>query len=266
MNHRSVNPVRKLDPSDSSDSFSSSSRLRQAWQKKRGFLSNGVNKPRTPASCFRKKTAGVRDKAPKSKVLKAALDLFSSKGYSETKMTEIARSIGISVGALYLRFKSKEELCLELIKDQTKDFFERTKNLQDKDPLKILKDYIALNLDYAFQKRQLLSLFIREHKLPFIQPLRRNFFKTQHKIIEDILSAGIKRGIFRPMDTKDTASMIFASIRGAVLLKLIFGIGDVKEMSNSLFKLITNGIRRHPNKGCLISQIKRQDYTDRLSV
>jgi len=181
---------------------------------------------------------------PKSKILKVALDLFSSNGYSGTKMSEIARDVGISVGAFYLRFKSKQELCLELIKDQTKDFKELTKNLSTKDPLKALNTYITLNLNYAFQKRQLLSIFIREHKLPFIQSLKRDFFKTQHKIIRDILIAGVKKGVFSSMNCKDTASMIFASIRGAILLKLVFRVGNVRDMSKSLFNLITNGIRR----------------------
>jgi AcrR family transcriptional regulator len=184
------------------------------------------------------------NKVPKSKILKVALDLFSSKGYTETKMADVARRAGISVGAIYLRYKSKEDLCLELIKDQTKDFVELTKNLPKKDPLKALKAYIALNLEYAFQKRQLLSIFIREHKLPFVQPLKREFFKTQHKIIRDILTTGIKRGIFKPMDSRDTASVIFACIRGVILLKLIFGIGELKTISDSLFKLITEGIRK----------------------
>lgn len=204
------------------------------------------------------------NKVPKSKVLKSALSLFSSKGYSETRMSEIAMSVGISVGALYLRFKNKEELCLELIKDQTKDFEGLAGDMLNlhKDSLKALKAYIALNMDYAFQRKQLISLFIREHRLPFLQPLRKRFFKSQHMIIEDILIKGIKKNAFKPMDCRDTASVIFASIRGTIMLKLVFGIGNAKNLSNSLFKLITNGIRRHPNKGCLISQIERQDYTD----
>jgi AcrR family transcriptional regulator len=184
------------------------------------------------------------NKVPSSKILKAALVLFSSRGYSETKMAEIAQNVGLSVGALYLRFKNKEELFGELIKDQSKDFIDRTKNLPENDPMKTLKTYIALNIDYAFQKRQLISIFFREYNLTFLKPLRKNFFKTQHKIIKDILTAGIKKGIFRHMDIEDTSSIIFASIRGAILLKLIFGIGDVKAMSNSLFNLITNGIRK----------------------
>jgi AcrR family transcriptional regulator len=184
------------------------------------------------------------NKVPKSKVMKSALDLFSLKGYSETKMAEIARGSGLSVGALYLRFKSKEELCLELIKDHTKDFDEQLKVLPDDDPAGALKKYITLNLEYSFQKRQMISMFFKEFNLPFLQPLRRNFFRTQHNIINDILTKGIEKGIFRSMDTKDAASMIFASIRGAVLLKLIFGIGSVGKIGDSLFHLITSGIRK----------------------
>ena len=184
------------------------------------------------------------NKVPSSKILKVALDLFSSRGYSETKMTEIAQNVGLSVGALYLRFKNKEELFWEIIKDQSKDFIDRTKNLPEDDPMKALKTYIALNIDYAFQKRQLISIFFREYNLTFLKPLRKKFFKTQHEIIKDILTAGLKRGIFRPMDVEDTASIIFAGIRGVILLKIIFGIGDIKAVSNSLFKLITNGIRK----------------------
>jgi AcrR family transcriptional regulator len=159
-------------------------------------------------------------------------------------MTEIARGVGMSVGALYLRFKNKQELCLELIKDQTKDFIERTKNLMGDSPLDALKTYIALNIDCAFQKRQLLSIFFREYNLAFLKPHRKEFFKTQHKIIKDILADGIKKRVFRNVDTGDTASMIFASIRGAILLKLVFGVGDINVISKSLFKLITNGIRK----------------------
>ncbi|MBI5739915.1 MAG: TetR/AcrR family transcriptional regulator [Nitrospirae bacterium] len=182
--------------------------------------------------------------APKSKILKAALDLFSSGGYSETTMSEIARSVGLSVGALYLRFRSKEELCLELIRDQTNDSDELTDRFRKPgdDPLQALRDYMDFSLEYAFKKKQLLSIFIREFRLPFMVPLRKKFLASQHKIIKDILAAGTAKGIFRPMDHDDVALMIFASMRGAVLLKIVFGIGDVKKISDSLFQLVICGI------------------------
>jgi AcrR family transcriptional regulator len=190
-----------------------------------------------------------RDRVPKSKILKAALDLFSSRGYEETKMSEIARRVGLSVGALYLRFKGKEELCLELIRDQTKDFDEIARKFSEseEDPFQSLKGYIEFCIGYSFQKKQLLSLFVREHRLPFICPLRKRFLNSQLGIIRSILSAGAEKGVFRRMDNDDTALMIFAGIRGAVLLKIIFETGDAKTISDSLFRLIDQGIRRHPD-------------------
>ncbi|MBI4699119.1 MAG: TetR/AcrR family transcriptional regulator [Nitrospirae bacterium] len=183
-------------------------------------------------------------RVPKSEVLKAALDLFSRKGYSDAKMADIARKVGMSVGALYLRFSNKEELFMELIRDQSKDFIEHTRSLPLHEPLNALKTYIAINIDHALHKRQILSIIYREYNLLSLKDLRHEFFKTQHGIIRDILRAGVKNKAFKAMDINDTASMIFASIRGTIMLKLIFGIGDAKSMGNSLFKLITNGIRK----------------------
>lgn len=180
----------------------------------------------------------------KTKVLKAALKLFSSKGYSGTKMTDIAKEVGLSVGALYLRFKSKEDVCLELVKDQTRDFSEFTKSLAAKPPAEALKEYIDTNLEVAFKKKQLMSLLIKEHDMPFLRPFRKNFLTAQHGIIKDILKAGVKNRDFRPLDIDDTALMIFAGIRGVILLRLRFEAGDETHMGDSLYDLITKGIRK----------------------
>lgn len=173
-----------------------------------------------------------------------ALELFSSKGYSETKMADVARTVGLSVGALYLRFGSKQELCMELIKYQTKDYEGLARNVveSNSDPLQALRQYMLFCLEFALKKKQLISMFYREHRLEFITPLRKDFVKTQHKIIESILVKGIEKGAIRNLDTNKTAMTIFASIRGAVMLKLIFGVGSSKALGESLFDLISNGI------------------------
>jgi AcrR family transcriptional regulator len=185
-------------------------------------------------------------KVATSTILKAALDLFSAKGYAETKMTDVARSVDISVGTLYLRFKSKEDLCLELVNDQTKDYEKLAKSVVEScsDPVQALKGYISFCLEYALKKKQLISMFYREHRLHFLKPLRSKFMREQQKLIESILGDGIKQGLMRPLDTRETGLMIFASIRGAVMLKLIFGVGSSHELGKSLFDLISNGIRK----------------------
>ncbi len=50
----------------------------------------------------------------RERIVEAALKVFSSKGYHGTTMESIASKMGISKGALYLYFPSKEELFKEI--------------------------------------------------------------------------------------------------------------------------------------------------------
>jgi AcrR family transcriptional regulator len=46
----------------------------------------------------------------KNRILEAALQEFSEKGFYQTTMDDVAKRVGVSKGALYLYFNSKEEL------------------------------------------------------------------------------------------------------------------------------------------------------------
>ncbi len=86
-------------------------------------------------------------------------------------------------------------------------------------------------------------MLLREHELEFLKPVRLCFLKSQQAIIKDILSKGIKQGVFRKVNQENTSLIIFSSIRGDVLFKLSFGVGSGKVLSDSLFELISNGLR-----------------------
>lgn len=49
------------------------------------------------------------------KILDAALDVFSRKGYSRTTFEDIAKQIGLTKGAVYWHFKTKSDLLVALI-------------------------------------------------------------------------------------------------------------------------------------------------------
>jgi AcrR family transcriptional regulator len=52
--------------------------------------------------------------AAKNKIIEAARKVFAKKGYHDTTMDDIAKEIGVSKGALYSYFKSKEDLLQEI--------------------------------------------------------------------------------------------------------------------------------------------------------
>ncbi len=85
---------------------------------------------------------GVRDDQREKRyweILSAALDLFITKGYAATKVTDIAKTVGMSTGLLFHYFKSKETLYEELIKIGISG---PTNNLptEDDEPLSYLRD------------------------------------------------------------------------------------------------------------------------------
>ena len=67
-------------------------------------------------------TASVREK-----IINAALDLFSQKGYDATSVDEIAESIGMKGPNIYKYFKGKEEVLKELSAKMEEGYKQRMK-------------------------------------------------------------------------------------------------------------------------------------------
>lgn len=67
-------------------------------------------------------------------ILTAALDVFSEHGFRATKMEEVARRAGVSKGAVYLYFPTKEELFRAVIQDAVAPNFEVLKALVSQAP------------------------------------------------------------------------------------------------------------------------------------
>jgi AcrR family transcriptional regulator len=54
----------------------------------------------------------------RGEIKKVALSIFAQKGYHGSRMQEIADAVGVSKAAMYFHFKSKDELFLEVLKEQ----------------------------------------------------------------------------------------------------------------------------------------------------
>lgn len=61
-------------------------------------------------------------------ILDAARKLFLEKGVENTTMDEIARSVGISKGSIYLDFKNKEEIHIAIVKRHVSSLIEQLEN------------------------------------------------------------------------------------------------------------------------------------------
>ena len=84
----------------------------------------------------------------KSEIFNCGKELFSSKGFKQTNVSDITKVVGIGVGKFYNYFPSKEKLFLEIFLEENvklKKNIMKSIDLND-EPLVLLKKLISLNI------------------------------------------------------------------------------------------------------------------------
>ncbi len=159
----------------------------------------------------------------KQKILDAAQAVFADHGYARASMRAIARVAGISVGGLYLHFRNKEDLYLNLIQSWMDGLNESTREALQRiqDPRDSLRAFITLSIDYARKHREMIILQGREVGFSFGSELKKEFFKERRRLIAGIVTRGIDCGVFRRCDADEAAKVIFSVLRGFIASMLI---------------------------------------------
>src|SRR5574339_502984 len=65
-------------------------------------------------------------------ILDAAAEAFADQGYAATKMVDVARRVGLSVGALYRYFENKEAIFVCLMDRARDDVLDRMSKTADR--------------------------------------------------------------------------------------------------------------------------------------
>ena len=142
------------------------------------------------------KRSGIESR---KRIIDAAMDVFSTKGYAAANIREIAKAAGISIGGVYLYFKNKEELYKSLIRENRsslRSMIEMTSG-QARTASEALSAFIKVNLDYALKHKEFLLLHFREHGFTFGLEEKKQFFRQQADHLERIIKKGVLAGEFR---------------------------------------------------------------------
>ncbi|MHB8104035.1 MAG: TetR/AcrR family transcriptional regulator [Dehalococcoidales bacterium] len=88
-------------------------------------------------------------KKRRQEIMKAALEVFTQKGYAAATIPEIARAAGIAAGTIYLYYPSKRELFVAVIKDSiiTAPLLNLIDKIPKGDIAKVLKNILQDRLD-----------------------------------------------------------------------------------------------------------------------
>ena len=175
---------------------------------------------------FRRRAAARPDE-----VLDASLDLFIERGYAATRVEDIARRAGLSKGAVYLYFPSKEAILEALVRRAIS-------------PIAANAAMTAAN--YRGPIREAVSLAMRMVAARLTEPrtlaiprlimhevtrfpelaamYREQVIDKAKPVVEALVARGIASGEFRPLDPDLTVRSIIGPIALHVMLSEIFGL------------------------------------------
>ena len=161
----------------------------------------------------------------RSEILEAALVCFSRDGFHRTTMQDIVRQSGLSPGAIYNYFKSKEEI-IEAVANE-RQLTEKRLVMDAVEEggaagvLERLRDAFLDELDSPKERRRRrvsVQLWAEAQRNPGIRRIVQRSFEEPRKLISEVLASAQMRGeIAKCFDSDALASFLIATFHGLVL-------------------------------------------------
>lgn len=183
-------------------------------------------------------------------ILEAAIKEFAQHGFHATRMEDIARQSGLSKGAIYLYYKSKDAIIAALLRTLFAWELRGTRAIVDAegtatDRLLAITRMFAEELDRMAVAMPILLEFyavafrqasVREH----LSQMYEEFRVPLAKLIQE----GVEHGEFRPVDPNEVALTWIALIEGLTLLWALATRGmQWREHAEAAVHLLLDGLR-----------------------
>jgi AcrR family transcriptional regulator len=187
------------------------------------------------------------------KILAASMTLFSKKGFHETSMDDIVKESGVSKGAIYGYFDSKETLFIELQRKFATLSYIELRSVIDRETTALAKLERAADLVFASicevseeVCRMDLEFQIASSRIPKMRKQLKAQQMTIIKLLEDTINEGIESGEFRKdVDANRVATILISALGGLSNLMIAAGFKfQWEKIKNALVSTVRVGITR----------------------
>jgi len=178
-----------------------------------------------------KVVAGYKEEARKA-VLQAAADVFAEKGYREATMDDVAKNLGVSKGAVYQYFDSKEALFLALCGTAAKKLEDALRTSFKGPSLREAAErYMDAELDKVERKQMLMfEAFSEAPKNPALNKVVRDNYVACREVLVDFLEGLKKQGQVKKSVDSDFAAKFLIALRHGVVTSVFQGLGREEAM------------------------------------
>ena len=185
-------------------------------------------------------------RSTRDRILDAAMNIFSAKGFHDTKLDEIVAEASISKGSIYFHFPNKEKLFISLV-DQFADVIERRAReaIEDEAPG---MDRVRVALEAVLET---FAKYRRPAKLLLVQAVglgavfeRKRMEVTDRfaLLIQTYLDEAVADGSIAPVNTHIVAHAWMGAIYSVVIQWVYTGEPSRDEIMEALLPLLLKSV------------------------
>lgn len=163
-------------------------------------------------------------KERRHQILDAATEVFAQKGFSDARMDDIAARAEVSKGTIYLYFKSKDEIIVDLLNRLFRREMRDLEALQHEpgsatEKLQRFADYLIADIRTWLKLVPVAYEFLGVvFRRKIVQQTFRQYFRSYFDMILPLIRQGIESGEFRALEAEDVAIAAGAIFEGTILL------------------------------------------------
>ena len=202
------------------------------------------------------KTSGAmqnfQNQNTEERILNQSMRLFLERGYHGTSIDDITQAAGLTKGALYWHFKSKEALLREIIEKYEKSFLDGLIHAVSEvkgGALDKFEKYIRFNSAFAYYNRELCVSFetlagelVGAHHR--IEPELRRIYKKYQEFLSKLIMQGKKERCFKKELDTNLAALAIMAFHHGVLVQWSMNRNEIDEEAfvKTFKKIMLNGL------------------------
>ncbi len=160
---------------------------------------------------------GSKSENQREEIAAAAIQLFSSRGYAQTTLSEIARAAGLDQSSIYYWFSGKDDILRHLVEENRSSLLVATGigSFPDDKPAQL---FTVLHEDVMMLCQLPFDFYVLEEAAKSQPDNFREFlddYRDLRRRIANIIKEGISDGSFIPCDAEAEAGLMLAMNEGA---------------------------------------------------
>lgn len=191
----------------------------------------------------------TRSEATRRSILRSAEECFARYGYDATAVAEICERAGVSKGAFYHHFPSKQSLFLDLMENWLTDFtgtLSQARSEAESVP-EALKAMASRIREVFRQGDRQLPIFLeflnKASRDPAVWQATIEPYRRYHEYFADIIGEGVREGSLAPVDAKKLAQILVSLAVGVVLQAVLDPYGaDWENLMKESLEMLLGGL------------------------